>query len=53
MPEDHRTKRKDSRADPNDHGGFLLGNEWCWFHDRPTAPQTIGSQQTKQTEAAG
>jgi hypothetical protein len=34
MSEDHRAYHKDRRADPNDYGGFLLGNEWRGFHDQ-------------------
>jgi hypothetical protein len=36
MSEDHRANRKDCRADPNDKGGFLLGNVVRRFHDRIT-----------------
>jgi hypothetical protein len=31
-------KDEDDRADPNENGGFLLGNGWRRFHDRITAP---------------
>jgi len=36
MSEDHRANRKDGSTDPNDKGGFLLGNVVRRFHDRIT-----------------
>jgi hypothetical protein len=36
MPEEHSADRKDGSTDPNDNGGFLLGNVVRRFHDRIT-----------------
>jgi hypothetical protein len=33
VTKDHRTNRKDGRADPNQDGGPLLRNDWRRFHD--------------------
>jgi hypothetical protein len=38
MTEDYGADHKHSGADQNDDGRFLLGNEWCRFHDLITAP---------------
>ena len=43
MSEDHGANRKDGRTDPNDDGGFLLGNAWRRFHDRITVMGSLGS----------
>jgi hypothetical protein len=45
VPADHRANRKNGRANPDDRGGFFLGNEWRRLHVRPTAPQTIRSSK--------
>jgi hypothetical protein len=34
VTEDHRANCKNGRADPNDQGGFLLGNDWRRFHHK-------------------
>jgi hypothetical protein len=34
---------KEGRTDPNDDGGFLLGNAWRRFHDQINREQPIGS----------
>jgi hypothetical protein len=45
VAEEHRANRKDGRADPNQNGGFLLGNDWRRFHGEIIAMRSIGSDE--------
>jgi hypothetical protein len=45
MPEDHRADREQGRANPNQDGGSLFGNDRRRFHDQITATRSIGSER--------
>jgi hypothetical protein len=45
LAEVHRTNRNEGRADPNEDGRSLFGNDWCRFHDPITAMGSIGSDR--------